>query len=133
VVRVGVVVTATVRVRPAYIASKVAEGARSALLATLAFGARRFGQPLALSEIYSVLQGVAGVESVDIDRLQFKDQSALFLAERGATTDPVQRSLRIHPARPNPTPPPLAFPAELACVETPADDIRIVTTGGLVE
>jgi hypothetical protein len=62
---------------------------------------------------------------------QFKDQSAAFLATRGATADPVQRSLRIFSARPNSIPSPPVLPAELAVVETPAEDVQIITSGGL--
>jgi hypothetical protein len=43
----------------------------------------------------------------------------------------VQRTLRIFSARPNSVPTPPALPAELAIVETPVDDIQIVTSGGL--
>jgi predicted phage baseplate assembly protein len=131
-VQVPMAVNATVRVNPARIAPKVAAAARAALLAALSFDTLQFGEPLALSEIYRVLQEVPGVDSVDINRFQFKDQTPAFLTSRGATADPVQRSLRIFAARPNPGPPPPAvLPAELAFVETPAEDIQIVTTGGL--
>ena len=130
-VQVPIVVTATVRVEPAYVASKIAAAARGALLSALSFASLRFGQPLALSEVYAVLQQVEGVGSVDIDLFHFKDQSAGFLAARGATTDPVQRSLRIFSARPNSIPSPPVLPAELAVVETPAEDVQIITSGGL--
>jgi hypothetical protein len=128
---VPLVVTATVRVEANRIASKVGTAAREALLSALSFDALRFGQPVSLSDVYAVLQGVEGVSSVDIDQFQFKDQSAAFLAARGATADPVQRTLRIFSARPNTVPMPPALPAELATVESPADDIKIVTSGGL--
>jgi hypothetical protein len=130
-VQVLVVVTATVHVKANYVASKVGNAARDALLAALSFDSLRFGQPLDLSEIYAVLQQVNGVSFVDIDLFHFKDQSATFLATRGATVDPVQRSLRIFSARPNSIPWPPALPAELAMVEVPAEDIQIVTSGGL--
>jgi predicted phage baseplate assembly protein len=128
---VPVVVTATVRVQPSFVASKVGHAARTALLTALSFDALRFGQPLALSDIYAVLQAVAGIGSVDIDLFHFKDRSSGFLAARGATADPVQRSLRMFSARPNVDPFPPTLPGELAVVETPAEDILIVTSGGL--
>ncbi len=128
---VPVVVTATLRVQATHVASKVAAAARSALLGALSFDSLRFGQPLALSELYRVLQEVPGVESADVDLFQFKDQSAAFLESRGATADPVQRTLRIFAARPNPDPtPPAVLPAELAFVETPPEDVQIATSGG---
>ncbi len=129
-VRVPVVTTATVYVEAARVASQVAAAARAALLGALSFDALRFGQPLALSEVYAVLQGVEGVSFVDVDLFHFKDQSAGSLAARGATAAPVQRMLRIFSARPNPSPPPPALPAELAVVEAPAD-IQINPSGGL--
>lgn len=130
-VPVAVVVKTTVRVGPSYIASRVVEAARVALLNALSFDSLRFGQPLALSDIYAVLQQVEGVHSVDIDNFHFKNQSAGFLAARGATADPVQRSLRIFSARPNSIPSPPVLSAELALVETPAKDIEIIPSGGL--
>jgi hypothetical protein len=128
---VPLVVTATVRVQSNHIASKVGEAARQSLLSALSFDSLRFGQPVSLSDIYAVLQQVEGVSSVDIDQFHFKDQSAAFLAARGATAAPVQRTLRIFSARPNTVPMPPALPAELATVEVAADDIKIVTSGGL--
>jgi hypothetical protein len=130
-VQVPVVITSTVRVGPSYVASQVAEAARAALVNALSFDSLRFGQPLALSDIYAVLQQVEGVDSVDIDLFHFKNQSAEFLAARGATVDPVQRSLRIFSARPSSIPSPPMLPAELAVVETPTEDIGIVPSGGL--
>ena len=81
--------------------------------------------------MYAVLQQVEGVRFVDIDVFHFKDQSAGFLSARGATLDPVQRSLRIFSARPNSIPWPPALPAELPVVEVAAEDIQIVASGGL--
>jgi len=130
-VQVSIVITATVRVGPSYIVSEVTEAARAALLNALSFASLRFGQPLALSEIYAVLQEVEGVDSLDIDLFHFKNQSAGFLAERGATVEPVQRSLRVFSARPNSMPSPPVLPAELASVETPAEDVKVIPSGGL--
>lgn len=130
-VQVPVVVTTTVHIKANYVASKVENASRTALLAALSFDSLRFGQPLDLSQIFAVLQQVDGVSFVDIDVFHFKDQSAGFLAARGATLAPVQRSLRIFSARPNSIPWPPALPAELAVVEVPGDDIQIVTSGGL--
>jgi len=129
--QVPIVITATVRVEPAYVASKIGQAARGALLSAFSFESLRFGQPLALSEVYAVLQQVEGIDSVDIDLFQFKNQSAAFLATRGATAEPVQRSLRIFSAQPNSILSPPVLPAELAVVETPAEDVQIITSGGL--
>jgi hypothetical protein len=64
--------------------------------------------------------------------LHFKDPTPAFLAARGATSDPVQRSLRIFAARPGPVPP-AVLPAELAVVQTPPADVVLTTSGGLPE
>ncbi|MGH7516516.1 MAG: putative baseplate assembly protein [Gemmatimonadales bacterium] len=131
-VRVPVVIAATVRVEPDRVGKRVGAAARAALLDALAFDTLSFGQPLALSEIYRILQQVPGVESVDIDLFQFKDRTPAFLISRGATADPLQRSLRVFAARPNPRPrPPAVLPAELAVIETAADDVQITPSGGL--
>jgi hypothetical protein len=130
-IRIPIVIGATVRVQSSYIASKIAEAAKGALLSALSFESLGFGQPLPLSDVYAALQLVEGVGSVDIDLFQFKNRSAEFLAARGATADPVQRSLRIFSARPNSIPSPPVLPAELAVVDTPAEDAHIITSGGL--
>jgi uncharacterized phage protein gp47/JayE len=128
---VPVVVRATVRIEANRIASKVGEAARQALLSALSFDSLGFGQPVSLSDIYAVLQEVDGVGSVDIDEFQFKDQSPAFLSARGATLDPLQRTLRIFSARPNSVPMPPALPAELAVVELADEDVKINISGGL--
>ena len=128
-VAVPIVITATLRVKPNRVASIVAAAARSALRESLSFDQLRFGQTIDLSEAYATLQNVGGVQSVDIDRFQFRNQTAAFLAGRGATTDPVQRRLPIFAARPNPAGTPPVLPAELAVLEAP--DTQINTAGGL--
>ena len=128
-VEVPIVITATVRVKPNRVASIVAAAARSALLESLSFDQLRFGQTIDLSEAYATLQNVDGVESVDVDRFQFKNRAAAFLAGRGATTDPLQRRLPIFAARPNPELNPPVLAAELAVLEAP--DTQINTSGGM--
>ena len=130
---VPIVVRATISVRPDHSAKRVSEAARAALLDALSFDVLGFGQPLALSEVIAILQDVDGVLAVDVDVFHFKDQSAAFLAERGATAEPVQRSLRIFSARPDPLAIPPVLPAEMASIETPADDLQLLTSGGLPE
>jgi hypothetical protein len=73
------------------------------------------------------------VLAVDVDLFHFKDRSAGFLAGRGASLDPVQRSLRIFSARPSSLVNPPVLPAEMAVIEVAADDLRLLTTGGLPE
>lgn len=130
-VPVPIEIAASLLVDGAHSASAVAEAARLALLEALSFDTLGFGQPLALSEVVAILQHVEGVVAVDVDLFHFKDRSPAFLAVRGASGDAVQRSLRIFPARPSGVPFPPVLPAEMAGIESPADDLRLATTGGL--
>ncbi len=61
--------TATVTRRSEYLAAKVDQAVRNALLAAFSFDARQFGQPVALSAVLAVMQGAAGVVGVDLDAL----------------------------------------------------------------
>jgi uncharacterized phage protein gp47/JayE len=130
-VRVPLVIAATVHVANSYVATDVEAAARSALLEALSFEVLRFGQPLHLSDIYQVLQDVAGVMWVKVTLLQFKDRSPAFLASRGADDRPVQERLRIYPARVIPGPPDTVMPAEQAWIEAPTYDATLITSGGL--
>lgn len=61
--------SATVTRRPEYLAEKVEQAVRNALLAAFSFAARQFGQPVALSAVLAVTQAVPGVVGVDVDHL----------------------------------------------------------------
>lgn len=61
--------TATVEIDSAYEGDLVKAAVTSALLAAFSFEARAFGQRVALSEVMAVMQGVAGVVSVDVNEL----------------------------------------------------------------
>ena len=69
---VAVLVTASLIVDDRYVATDVLAAARAALLDDLSFARRDFAQPVYLSDIYAVLQGVAGVVGVDVDTLDLK-------------------------------------------------------------
>jgi hypothetical protein len=142
-VSIPITVAARVTVDPSYRRGDVATAVRNALTATLAFDAVSLAQPIHLSAIYQVMQLVAGVVAVDVTGLMFKRPStmtnmqwAAFLAQRGVVLaaggapDPVQPHLRIFNARPDPRAPGAAIPAELATVESPAQDIQLDFTGG---
>jgi hypothetical protein len=111
-------VMAVVYVDPDFINENVRAAARTALLNYFAFENLDLGQPIHLSNVYQVLQDVGGVVALDIDLLQFKDQSKnpSVQASHGATEDAVQPHLRI-------------FPEELPRIEQPVDDaiVRIGT------
>jgi hypothetical protein len=148
--RVPLVVEADLRVDDRYIREDVRQAAQQALLAYFAFERVGFAQPIHLSDIYRVLQDVAGVVSVDINTLHFKGYdgwTAEQLAARGATNQPVQSHLRLFAARPRPgpmspvdpaviacfgsNPLPAVLPAEQAYIQIEASDVALTATGGL--
>jgi predicted phage baseplate assembly protein len=127
-VPVPIVIAATLHVEPTRVTSAVLKAARESLTAALGFEAMGFGQPVHLSDMYRILQGVAGVEYVDIDMLHFKDRSASNLKDRGADSDPVQEHLRIFPAR---IVSGRVIAAEQAWIEVPTQDLTLLASGGL--
>jgi predicted phage baseplate assembly protein len=133
---IPIVIAATLRIAPTHVAPLVAARAREAMIAALAFEALSFGQSVTLSDVYAVLQDVTGVESVDVDVLQFKRHETMTtaqLAARGATTAPLQQRLRIFGARANRPPLRGASPAEQARLESPDTDLLLATSGGLTD
>jgi predicted phage baseplate assembly protein len=141
---VPIILEATVAVAPAYVRAEVVAAARTAILEALAFDVSHLGQPVHLSDVYRVLQGVPGVISVDVNALQFKKPAGMSpgayqadLDARGVTRAPdgqpeaVQGHLRIQPARPDPKRPGSALPAELAWIDSPTHDVVITGTGGI--
>ncbi len=129
---VAVVVDASIAVDGRYVASEVLAAARAALLGALSFAARRFAQPVYLSDVFRVLQNVEGVVSVDVNRLDLKSGDAAFRAAHGvddALPQPQPRLLML-PARPAGASG-IVLPAELAWVEVPAEDVTLRASGGL--
>lgn len=66
-----------VSVLPEYLQEKVLGEVMQALRTYFSFDARMFGQPVMMSEVITVIQGVPGVEAVDLDKL--------YLAGKGET------------------------------------------------
>jgi predicted phage baseplate assembly protein len=60
---------AVVTKAPDYLAERVDQDVRQALVTQFAFDARAFGQPVALSEVMAVIQSVPGVVAVDVNLL----------------------------------------------------------------
>jgi hypothetical protein len=125
---------AGIGIAPAYERDAVLEAACAAVLDALSFANTSLGAPVNLSDLYRVVQDVAGVVFVDVDRLAFKTppgmtnaQFMAWLAARGTTflpggqPAPVQGRLRLFPARPHPTLPRKVLPAELAAIQVPGD------------
>jgi predicted phage baseplate assembly protein len=68
---------AGVKVNPDFLPDKVLAAVEQALREQFSFTARQFGQPVALSEVVAVMQSVAGIIAVDVDKLyRFDDTSA---------------------------------------------------------
>lgn len=62
-------VQATIQVNPDYLPEKVLAAVHDALQFNFSFEQRRFGQGVALSDVIAVMQAIAGVTAVDVDRL----------------------------------------------------------------
>lgn len=148
--RVPIVVEANLQVDDRFVRDDVVEAARLALLDHFSFERVGFAQAIHLSDIYRVIQDVAGVVFVDIEVLHFKGYAgwtADELATRGATNEKVQGHLRVFAARPRPKPGapmdpvvlacygdnpiPDVLPAEQAYIQIEADDLTLNATGGL--
>jgi hypothetical protein len=127
--RVAVIVRAVVTVAPDRVRADVGTAATSALLDALSFERQDFGRALRLGDVFAALQDVAGVSSVDVDALTFKDPAEL--GPRGATSAAVQPFLRIDRARPDPSHRGRVLPAEMAWVESPGQDVTVTAVGGL--
>ncbi|WP_116132700.1 hypothetical protein [Tropicimonas sp. IMCC34043] len=143
-VRVPIVIAAALLRDPAWRAEDVMAGGRAALEAAFGFDTRGIGAAVHLSDIFAILQGVAGVRAVDVNLLHLKDHADLTAAERSlrsVTSDPVQPHIRLFAARPLPATPseidryqaraylpgpvPAVLPAEQAFIEDPAGDISL--------
>ena len=66
-----------VKVHPDYLPEKVLAAVDQALRLQFSFESRAFGQPVILSEVIAVIQAVAGVEAVDVDKLYRAGRSAI--------------------------------------------------------
>ncbi|MFV2054107.1 hypothetical protein [Aliiroseovarius sp. YM-037] len=149
-VRVPIVLAAKLLRDPAHEADAVIAAARDAMTTAFAFEGVGIGRPVHLSDAFAVLQGVAGVQAVDIDLLHLKDHADLSGAERAVrsvTADPVQPHIRLYPARPTPDdatkidryqsdaylpgPPPVVLPAEQAYIADPAFDLSLTVVEAL--
>jgi hypothetical protein len=130
-----VVFRATIDVDPRYVQSEVTANARTALLDALSFDELRLGTPVHLSDLYRVLQDVAGVVAVDVDELQPKRPpdrerpNVDRLAD--GTPAPLQPHVRVYAARPDTAHAGVVFPAELASIEDKRRDVTLAARGGI--
>ena len=129
---VAVRIAASLQVDGRHETAAVLATARSALLDALSFERRHLAEPVFLSDLYRVLQEVDGVLSVDIDSLDLKSSDAGFRAAHGLddTLPQPQPRLLMLPARPGGAVGQL-LAAELAVVESPAQDVLLTASGGI--
>jgi hypothetical protein len=131
-VPVAVLIDASIIVDDRYLTADVLGNARTALLAALSFDQRQFAQPVYLSDVFRIIQDVAGVVAVDVNTLDLKNSDPGFRAAHGI--DPLagqpQPHLLMLPARPVGSSG-TVLAAELAVVEVPAQDVTLRATGGL--
>jgi predicted phage baseplate assembly protein len=69
-------VQAKLLVTRGYLAEKVRAAAIAAILFAFSFHRRGFGQAVTKGEVYSVIQGVEGVDAVDVDKLYLSSNAA---------------------------------------------------------
>jgi predicted phage baseplate assembly protein len=125
----------TITVDADYVQADVLAAVRSAVLESLSFDALELGQSVHLSEVYRVIQSVAGVVSADMSvfqpkRVADRDRPNVDLLPDG-TPNPLQPHVWVFPARPDPLHPGVVLPAELATIEDPDVDLEIAADGGL--
>lgn len=86
-------VAALVFVSPDHVPDDVIAAVQAAVTQYFSFAMRGFGEPVHLSSVYCVIQGVEGVIGADVTTLQFKYPADAL--SHGASADPVQIHLRI--------------------------------------
>lgn len=67
-------IEAKIKTDPDFLFEGVKTSTKNALEAAFSFDARSFGQEVALSKVISIIQGVAGVIAVDVDKLYIADE-----------------------------------------------------------
>jgi predicted phage baseplate assembly protein len=131
--RVPILVAARIVVLDRYVAARVLAAARAALMATLSFEARGFGQPVYLSDVYATLQHIEGVEYVDVDTLDLKSRDAAVRAAHRIDDNlgqPQPRLLMLAARADRASGE--VLPAELAVVEADGD-VALSSLGGVSE
>ncbi|HEX5501045.1 MAG TPA: hypothetical protein VFW96_00400, partial [Thermomicrobiales bacterium] len=108
---------AGVLVDPRLVAADVLARVADALRAAFAFAARGFGQPVTAAEVVTVMQGVAGVVAVDLDRLALDDPAAPAASGAGPAAVLPARLARLNPDG-------TIAPAELLLLDTAGVRLR---------
>jgi hypothetical protein len=111
----ALVVSAQVKVLPGYDWELVEPAIRIRLLDAFGFGRRELGQDVLPSEVITAIQGVAGVDYVDLDALRSVDEATVVSAL--SPQPPGQRP-------PGQAPPPSAGPVEVSLARVVAGAVR---------
>lgn len=90
--------SANIKTHPDYLTEKVFTAARNSLREHFSFEARQFGQAVALSEVYAVIQKVEGVVAVDIDQLYLSNETTSTTRDRLIASIPKPGLSEILPA-----------------------------------
>jgi Baseplate J-like protein len=115
------VVHADVRVGAAYLWELVEPKIRAAMLEQFSFEARELGQQLVSSEVLSVIQGVPGVEYVDLEAIGYVSLESLKDSKNVARYDKLFPCVlpklgRLAPVNEDDAPDPLAAPVSMGSV-----------------
>jgi hypothetical protein len=139
------VISAKVHLQPDYLWETVETQIRTAVLDAFSFDQRALGQPIFQSEVISIMQGVTGVDYVDLERMDAVDQEKLvnaIVAAHKAGTDPVAvidsliasepQDILVNLARHAPTKgePTRILPAQLAFLSPDQTDTLILNPFG---
>lgn len=89
--------TASLKIDPTYLLEKVIPQAEQRLRDTFSFAARTFGQPVHLSEVIAVLQGVPGVLAVNVTTL-YRSNETPSLREHIEAAVPLPARTQVLPA-----------------------------------
>jgi hypothetical protein len=130
---VPVLVAATLTIDDRHVTETVLAAAQAAVRSLVSFDAHAFAEPVNLSDVFSVLQGIEGVVFVDVDTLDLKSRDPAFRAAHGVddSRGQPQPHLLMLPARPDRASG-TVLPAELAVIEAPGD-VTLIANGGLAE
>jgi hypothetical protein len=109
---------------PRYLADDVEAAVRTRLEADFGYQARSLAQPVSAAEVIAAIQGVAGVDHVDLDALQPYREDEPALAPSLASVLPA------FPARLGAGTPAEILPAELLTVLSPAITLSLEAADG---
>jgi hypothetical protein len=75
--KVNVVIAGRIQVDAAYLLDAIREAVQAALLDLFAFDHRNLGEPAFISDVFRVVQAVAGVIAVDLNNFRYRDLASL--------------------------------------------------------